>query len=317
MRWIAALPLMLTACAAASDSTGELGRARLAYADGWQRCERDCALTTPIASGATVFLWLVDEPRFPGAALRSEDLSIATVRPSILRDHFLVHGLRAGRTRLELVEGGEVIDRFPIEVRDVDDVGLAAPVQEPIRLTTSRYPLALQPHGGGAPLRGFGALEYQPSANIALDLHDLGDRSADLQALLAADSGTLSSELAWVWGDMSGTEGHVDAVAPSGARLRARFDVVAPEVRAIRLQDAPGDNAVHVDATFEPDDAPGLRACCEWSLAPAEAQLYRTREECRSVRVASTMPALPQRGVVTCRAYGVEASLAVEVAATP
>lgn len=302
-RLAALLGLTMLAGCFTSPSRGEAGVVRLAYDEGLLGCLFGCDAAEPMAARANTFLDVVNSDEIPAFDVSSSDATVLEFfqNDGTGDDTVRVVSHASGSAHIVFTDiSGEELDRFELEVADIDRIELRSPE---IR---DRYLLMIGSSDGlgldlfdasGRRLKGYGGVDYALSGSIGES--QLGVESALVSAIAASFIGS-TSEGASVDALELG-EGEIQISAPSGAELTIPVEIVDESaVARVEVPDVSGEAGFSesVDALTFADDGERIHEpTCEWSIEPADGPVTLEAPSNDSATVRSSVAGT---ATVTC-----------------
>jgi len=307
---VGALALLGAACFGDGPTAGELGRVHLAWDEG-ALCLLGCDADEPIAARAIGVLKVTNTADLPPFTVESSDESVAAF--TLLSDEWRikVESFVQGRADLVFRElDGALIDRFPLDVRDIHSITPRREdlYEEELTLVVGAeltVHLDLRDKGGQL-LKGTGGVDYDLTGGIDEDCLTLGEAIA--QMLLSPLFSTVEESVRIDAEELGA--GAIEVTSPIGTKLTIPIAVVEPtavtrvDLSTNILTLEVGDN-VTVLAEFWAGDEPLHGAACEWTLDSPDGKVSIDAEGTNSVTVIATAPATAS---VTCDAGGVSQS---------
>jgi hypothetical protein len=279
----------LAACSAqglnTDPSRGELGRAELAWDSGVLGCLFGCDASAPMAERAYATLMVANAEDLPPFTVESEDPAVAEFESSggAAID---VWSHAPGRVKVILRDagGGEVIDRFAIDVRPVHEILVERPEHVERVMVMAGGDVIMDvslTDEDGELMVGVGGVDYALAGGLTEAQVGLAEAVAEIYVdLLIGGRESLDLKV----GEIG--EGSVRISAPSGVVLDLPFAVVGPEVVRAVTVDAPDgldvgwSSAFHAYAWASADE-PVHSPECAWELVPVEGDIeldFTTRD---------------------------------------
>lgn len=300
-------------------SEGELGRVEYSWDEGLLGCLFGCDAEAPLAVSGHAFVVVHDADELPPFTVSTDAPEVALFTQDGAGSNAVrAEGVSEGRARVVIrdARSGEVIDRLPIRVRQVDRIepGRDLPGDELLLVEGTDIALRMRLFAGDREMVGVGALGYElapalgrpaPSAD-PLDLLGIGDAIAALLAGTSHEQVELEARGAGA--------GRIRAFAEGGAELELPFEVVAAEAvtRVSISVTEPGSIEDDLPATLAARAFVGDREVteppCSWSIASVEGPLTLSGS---TGPTASVNAGGPGSAEVTCRIGGASASTRV------
>lgn len=303
LRGAALLSLVTLAGCFTRASRGENGVVELAYDEGALGCLFGCDAREPMAARANTVLDVLNADEIPPFDVSSSDESVLEFIQNGGRGDSSIRVVShdAGSAHIVFTDAaGEEIDRYELEVRDVDRIELRSP---DIR---DRYLIMVGGTDGlgidlfdnrDRDLKGYGGVDYALTGSIGETELTLVSALAD--AIAAAFVGS-TSESASVEALAVG-DGQIEITAPSGASLTIPVEVVdETAVDRVEVEDAteePSMSEVVSASAFHADGEQIHEPECTWSIEPAGGPVTITSENRDSVTVTSDVSG---SATVTC-----------------
>jgi hypothetical protein len=286
------------------DFMGELGRAEFAWDEGILGCLFGCDAGEPMATRSVATIIVQNDEELPPFDVSSDDPSAITFTHDGPGDASIrAESHVAGHAKLVLTNAstGEVIDRFRIDVRDVDRI--RASDEDLYRDTFTimvggerTIYLDLRDADRNE-LVGVGGVDYTLTGGLAEEHFTLVDAFADL--LVSILVGT-TQDYVTVEALALGS-GALVVSAPSGASLSIPARIVDESaVTAVTLEGeatGPVGETINLDARALAGDERVHDPLCAWSIEPAEGPVAIDGEYRDSISLEATSPG---SATVTC-----------------